>query len=153
MDSEINNGTNYLYRVFSSKVIRFFLSAGIATLVDVLIYFAVINYIFHYQRVKINGYSASAHNFSLCISYSCGVVINFLLNKYAVFSESNIAGRKQFRRFALIAFLGFFANYSLLRLFVEVFGFYPTPSRIASALSLGVASYYVHKLFTFKIKE
>ena len=153
MDAELDNDTNYLYRIINNKVIRFFLSAGVATLVDVLIYFGVINYILNYQRINIGSYSASAHNFSLCISYSCGVVVNFLLNKYAVFSESNIAGRKQFRRFALIAFLGFFANYALLRLFVEIVGFYPTPSRIASALSLGVASYYVHKLFTFKIKE
>lgn len=153
MNSEIIKEENYLQQIVNSKVIRFFLSAGIATMVDVMIYFSVINYLFHYQRVNVGFYSASAHNFSLCISYSCGVLINFLLNKYAVFSESTIAGRKQFRRFALIAFLGFFANYGLLRLFVEVFDFYPTPSRIASALSLGVASYYVHKLFTFKIKK
>nr|WP_294894167.1 GtrA family protein [uncultured Pedobacter sp.] len=152
MDSEITNETDYLYKIINNKVVRFFLSAGIATLIDVFIYFIVINYVFHYRRVNIAGHTSSAHNLALCISYSCGVVINFLLTKYAVFNESNIAGRKQFRRFALIAFIGFFANYGLLRLFVEVFGFNPTPSRVASALSLGVASYYIHKLFTFKIK-
>lgn len=153
MDSGISKQTSYLYRLVNNKAIRFFLSAGVATLVDVLIYFTVISYLLNYQRINFGWYSASAHNFSLCISYSCGVIINFLLTKYAVFTESNIRGRKQFRRFALIAFLGFFANYGLLRLFVEIFDFYPTPSRIASALSLGIASYYVHKLFTFKIKE
>ncbi len=153
MNPEITNESTFFYRIINNKVVRFFLSAGVATLVDVLIYFTVINYVLNYQRVYIGTYGASAHNFTLCISYSCGVIVNFLLTKYAVFNESNIAGRKQFRRFALIAFLGFFANYGLLRLFVEVFDFYPTPSRIASALSLGVASYYVHKLFTFKIKE
>lgn len=153
MNPEIANDTTLLFRTLNHRVVKFFLSAGVATLIDVLIYFVVIKYMLHYQRVVIGVYSASAHNFTLCISYSCGVVINFLLTKYAVFSESTVAGSKQFRRFALIAFLGFFANYGLLRLFVEVIGFYPTPSRIASALSLGVASYYVHKLFTFKIKK
>lgn len=144
---------SYLQKLINNSVVRFFLSAGVATLVDVVIYFVTINYFITGSRVKIGIYSASDHNFALCISYSCGVVVNFLLTKYAVFSESELGGVKQFRRFALIAFLGFFANYGLLRLFVEVFALYPTPSRIIAALSLGVASYYVHKLFTFKIND
>ncbi|HEX7366017.1 MAG TPA: GtrA family protein [Pelobium sp.] len=153
MRTSLVKRNTYLTIITGNKVVRFFLSAGIATLFDVLIYYSAINYLFNYQRVRVLSFSASAHNISLCISYSCGVVVNFLLTKYAVFTESNLKGRKQFRRFAMIAFLGFFANYSLLRLFVEFFDFYPTPSRIASALSLGVASYYVHKLFTFKITK
>lgn len=152
MSSEAINETNYIYRTINNKVVRFFLSAGVATLIDVIIYFVTITYIVEHQRIYFGSYSASAHTFSLCISYSCGVVVNFLLTKYAVFSESNLTSRKQFSRFATIAFLGFFANYGLLRLFVEIFEFYPTVSRIASALSLGIASYYVHKQFTFKIK-
>ncbi len=144
---------SYLHKITSNNVVRFFLSAGVATLVDVIVYFITINYFIKESRVQIGNYSASDHNFALCISYSFGVVVNFLLTKYAVFNESELGGVKQFRRFALIAFLGFFANYGLLRLFVEVFGFYPTPSRIIAALSLGVASYYVHKLFTFKISN
>lgn len=152
MSLERDTAIGYLQRAINNKLLRFFLSAGIATLIDVIIYFLIINYIIDHQRVYISEYSASAHTFSLCISYSCGVVVNFILTKYAVFSESEVAGRRQFRRFALIAFLGFFANYGLLRVFVEIFGLYPTISRIISALSLGVASYYIHKLFTFKIK-
>ena len=152
MSSVIESNHSFV-KFIQSKVVKFFLSAGVATLVDVLIYFFIINYIVDHQRVYIYSVSASAHTFTLVISYSCGVIVNFLLNKYAVFSESNVAGRKQFLRFALIAFIGFFANYGLLRLFVEVFDFYPTFSRITSALSLGIASFYIHKLFTFKVDE
>jgi len=152
MNLEKEKQNNYLHRFANNNVVRFFLSAGVAALVDVIIYFVTINYIFNQGRVQLGNYSASDHNFSLCISYTCGIVVNFLLTKYAVFNNSELTGIKQFRRFALIAFLGFFANYGLLRLFVEVFGIYPTLSRIMAALSLGVASYYIHKMFTFKIK-
>ncbi len=151
MSFQIMKDDSGLHRLTNSNVVRFFLSAGVAALVDVVIYFITINYIIVADRVQLGNYSASNHNFSLCISYSCGVVVNFLLTKYAVFNESELSSLKQFRRFALIAFLGFFANYGLLRFFVEVCGIYPTVSRIIAALSLGVASYYVHKLFTFKI--
>ena len=147
----IVNSSNQ-YRFFHNKIVRFFLSAGIAMLVDVTIYFITFNFIFIDDVVMIFGHPNKAHNVALLISYSCGVVINFSLTKYAVFADSNLASRKQFLRFSFIAFIGFFANYGLLRLFVEVCNVAPTLARIASALSLGIASYYVHKFFTFKIK-
>ena len=135
------------------KVVKFFLSAGIATLVDVVIYFIIFSLILHKKTIDVFSYQASAHEFSLLISYTCGVVINFLLTKYAVFSESNLASRKQFFRFVLIAGIGFFANYGLLRVFVEICNFLPTTSRVFSALSLGIVSFYIHRLYTFKIKS
>ncbi len=145
---------NYLnqYRFFQNKVVRFFLSAGVAMLVDVIIYFITFNFIFMDDVVMIFDHPNKAHNVALLISYLCGVIVNFLLNKYAVFADSNLASRKQFLRFSFIAFIGFFANYGLLRMFVEVGNIAPTLARIASALSLGISSYYVHKFFTFKIR-
>jgi len=140
-------------KFLQNKVLRFFLSAGIATLVDVIIYFITFSYLLDREGVKLFNTRITAHEFSLLISYTCGVTVNFLINKYAVFTESNLKGRKQFFRFALIAGIGFFANYALLRFFVEICSFWPTLSRVFSALSLGVASFYVHRLFTFKIKS
>lgn len=140
-------------KFFQSKVIRFFLSAGIAVVVDVFIYFIAITYFLGRERIKLFNYQVSAHEIALVVSYSCGVVANFILTKYAVFSESTLTGSKQFFRFALIACLGFFANYSLLRFFVEFWDILPIISRILSALSLGFASYYIHKLFTFKVED
>ncbi|OAQ41918.1 hypothetical protein A5893_02020 [Pedobacter psychrophilus] len=150
MCSAIVNTLNQ-YRFFQNKIVRFFFSAGIAMLVDVAVYFITFNFIFINDVVMIFGHPNKSHNVALLISYSCGVVINFLLTKYAVFSDSNLASRKQFLRFSFIAFLGFFGNYALLRFFVEVCNIAPTLARVASALSLGVSSYYIHKFFTFKI--
>lgn len=146
-------GLSVFQRIYNNTVVRFFLSAGIAFIADILIYFITINYVEAQQNVMIFSYRAEVHEFSLLVSYSCGVLINFLITKYAVFSESTVASRRQFFRFALIAFVGFFANYILLRFLIEYLNFYPTLARIISALSLGVASFYIHKFFTFKIKK
>lgn len=153
MNSTIVESPSAISKFLQHKVIKFFLSAGVATLVDVLIYFLFFTLILNKKYTNILGYKATAHEFSLLISYSCGVVVNFLLTKYAVFSESDLASRKQFFRFTLIAGIGFFANYALLRFFVEICAFQPTISRIFSALSLGIASFYIHRLFTFKVKS
>lgn len=137
---------------YQHKMVRFFLSAGIATVADVLVYYTIINYVLKHQSIQFNHFRVSAHEFTLTISYSVGIIVNFLITKYTVFNESNLRARKQFIRFATIAFVGFFANYALLRFFVELCGFWPTAGRISSALSLGFASYYIHKLFTFKVR-
>ena len=140
-------------RFVNHTVVKFFLSAGVAFLVDVVVYYIFVNFVFKGEKVFFLGKAHSPNNLSLTISYATGVVINFLITKYAVFTESNLKGRKQFIRFISVAALGFFANYVLLRFFIEYLDFYPTLSRIASALSLGIASFFVHKFFTFKVKS
>lgn len=153
MQSFSTSSESLIARFFQNKLVRFFLSAGIAAVVDVLTYYIVINYILNYSSVEINSKEISAHEFSLFISYTIGVLTNFLITKYAVFNDSTLKSRQQFIRFAFVALIGFFANYGLLRFFVEYCGLWPTLSRISSALSLGFASYFIHKGFTFKTSK
>ena len=135
------------------KVVRFFLSAGIAAIADSLTYYIIINFVINHSDVHLGTKLVKAHEFSFIISYSFGVLVNFAMTKFIVFTDSTLKNRQQFTRFILVACLGFFANYILLRVFVEVFNFWPTFARITALLSLGVASYYVHKLFTFRNKN
>lgn len=142
-----------LSKIQQNKFVKFFLSAGIATLIDVIAYYIIFNFILEAASVNFNGYLLSGHEFTLCISYTFGICSNFLINKYAVFTESNLKSTRQFSRFITIAFIGFFANYGLLRFFVETCGLWPTFSRICAALSLGIASFYIHREFTFKVEQ
>lgn len=150
MQSTSTSVESLINKFLRNKLVRFFLSAGIAAVVDVLTYYIIINYVIKHSAVIINNQSVSAHEFSLFISYTVGVITNFILTKYAVFNDSTLKSRQQFTRFAMVAGIGFFANYGLLRFFVEYCGLWPTLSRISSALSLGFASYFIHKGFTFK---
>lgn len=152
MNSGVESST-ILFKIYSNKALRFLLSAGIATIIDVFIYFVAINFLIVDLQLSLLGHSILNHEIALIISYTIGFCCNFLITKYAVFNESDLRSRNQFIRFSLIAIMGFFANYGLLRFFVEFCGFWPTISRIFSALSLGLASFYIHKQFTFKISN
>jgi putative flippase GtrA len=44
-------------------------------------------------------------------------------------------------------------NYIFLKLFVEVFGWYPTPSKLATTVFVVAFSYFMQKYFTFKALE
>lgn len=139
-------------RALDNEVVRFFLSAGVGFLVDAIVYFLVYNYLFNKHGITIYGHRLKGVTASLVISFSCQVITNFLITKYLVFTESEIKGSKQFFRFSLVAVLGFIANLLLLKLLVN-FGIYAPYARILAAVSLGVASYFVHKFFSFKIKK
>lgn len=134
----------------NNQIVRFFLSAGVAAVADSIAYYIIINFIINHSDVLIGNKLIKAHEFSFIISYSFGVLVNFIITKFLVFTDSTLKNRQQFSRFVLVACLGFFANYILLKIFVEVFNFWPTFARVAALLSLGIASYYIHRLFTFR---
>lgn len=151
MAIQIKNPT--LKKLLKNEVVRFLFSNGVGFILDAVIYFTSYFYYFKYHNTHIFGYVFSGDVTALFISYIVQIGCNFLLTKYFVFSASKLPARKQFFRFALVAILGFFANLVLLRIFVKLFKLYPPLARIFAALSLGVASYFVHKFFSFNIKR
>jgi len=80
-----------------------------------------------------------------------GVVVNFVITRYIVFHESVSSPLKQFVRFVSVAIIGFFANLFMLDIFIRSLNFYPPVARIAAALSLFFASFFVHKFFSFSL--
>lgn len=143
----------FIKKLLKNEVVRFFMSTGVGFIVDAVVYYLVYYYVFNKDGIKIFGYLISRTVISLLISYSCCIVCNFLLTKYFVFAHSRLSSQNQFARFFTVAFLGFFANLLMLRLFVSIFKVYPPLARIIAALSLGMASYFVHKFFSFNIKR
>ncbi|HEY0244690.1 MAG TPA: GtrA family protein [Mucilaginibacter sp.] len=134
-----------------NQVARFILSAGVGFLVDISAFYVL----FHNLLIQktYNIFNATVRNFSLSlgISFFLGVLVNFLITKYLVFSESKSSPYKQFFRFVSVAIIGFFANLGVIEIFVHSFNMYPPVARIAAALSLFFASFFVHKFFSFSL--
>jgi putative flippase GtrA len=137
-----------------NKVVRYFFSAGTATVVDVSVYFTTYNYILRKTDIPFIGpFVLTAPMLSLVISYSCGLFTNFFITRAMVFTESNLRGRKQLFRFIQVALLVLFMNYLFMKFLVQVLEWYPTIARVVSALSIGVMSYLFHKHYSFKGKK
>ena len=137
---------------FRLKVFRYFIAAGTATVVDVGTYFLSFNYLLQKKDILFSfGLLLTAPIASLIISFSCGLVTNFLITKFYVFNQSTLKTRVQFFRFALVAFGTLLSNYFLMKFLILYLQFFPTISRLISALTIGVLSFITHKAFTFKI--
>jgi putative flippase GtrA len=151
MDNTIEE--SFFRKLVQNKVVRFFLSAGVGFIVDATIYFLIYNYFFHKKDLLIAGIHFTGDVTSLVVSFTCGVITNFLITKFLVFTESDLAAYRQFLRFAVVAVVGFFANLLVLKLLVNYFNFYPPLARVTAALTLGIASYFIHRAFSFNIKK
>ena len=138
-------------RLLQNKFARFLLSAGTGFLVDIAAFYFLDKFVFTAKDYNVLGHLTSNHALSLIISFSLGVLVNFLITRYLVFAESRLPFAQQFLRFALVAFVGYFANLEVLKLFIRYLHFAPPVARITAALSLFLASYFIHKIFSFNL--
>jgi len=138
-------------KITQNKFARFLLSAGSGFLVDISAFFLFDKYIFTTKSYNIFGHPTGNHALALVVSFTLGVIVNFLITRYLVFNESRLPFAQQLMRFALVAFVGYFANLEVLKLFIKYLHMDPTVARITAALSLFFASFFVHKIFSFNL--
>jgi putative flippase GtrA len=138
--------------ILKSKVFRYFISAGIATWVDITVYFVAFNYIYQKSNIDLfSVYTVSAPTASLILSYTMGLITNFLITKFLVFNESELATHHQLLRFVLVALFILMLNYFFMHFLINNFGWFPTIARGTSAITIGMLSFLIHKSFSFKM--
>lgn len=145
--AEINLGKKLL----NNHVIRFVFSAGMGFLVDISAFYLFYHNFLAQKTYNIFSFTVRNSTLSLAISFFMGVLVNFLITKYFVFTQSKTSPYKQFFRFALVASVGFFANLAVLKVFIQDLQMYPPLARPLAALSLFFASYFIHKFFSFSL--
>lgn len=128
---------------------RYLVTGGTTAFMGVLVYFLVYNFVLHQQGFQlpflfISG-PIAALLIELCITFPMG----FLLNKYLVFTESDLKGRIQLFRYGTIVAVNIFLNYALIKLMVEAAHIYPTVSKFFTTLIIAVFSYFSQKNYSF----
>ncbi|MDB5002722.1 MAG: GtrA family protein [Mucilaginibacter sp.] len=138
-------------KLLKNQIARFIFSAGIGFLVDIVAFYLLDHNWLQQPTYNILTFIFDNYTLALAISFFFGVVVNFLITRYLVFNESVSSPTKQFVRFVSVAIIGFFANLMLLDIFIRSVGMYPPVARVAAALSLFFASFFVHKFFSFSL--
>lgn len=139
------------HKILKNQVVRFVLSAGAGFLVDISAFYLFYHNLLTETTYQVLSVTIRNSTISLAVSFFLGVIVNFLITRYLVFSESTLAPYKQFIRFVSIAIIGFFANLGVIKILIQSFDMYPPVARIVAALSLFFASFFVHKLFSFSL--
>ena len=87
---------------------------------------------------------------SACISFIAGLIVNYLISTYWVFSESKFQDkRKEFTIFAIIGVIGLALTEGLMWLFTGVFHLHYMLSKIVTAALVLIWNFVARKIILF----
>ena len=105
--------------------------------------------IFQFDLANLH-YIISAYTLSSMLCFILAFLLGFYLNKFVVFTQSNLGAATQFIRYSMSAVLTWIGNYLLLKTFIEGFGFFPSIANVLSSAAMVVVAYLIQRNFTFK---
>jgi len=146
---------DWFHRPFSrwinQQTFRYLACGGGNTVLEIIVYAVAYNLVLQKEPLVLSSAVIIApHIAAFMISFSLTFPLGFLLSRYVVFQESNLRGRVQLFRYAVLVAMCILLNYLLLKAFVEGCGFFPTPSKILTTALVAVFSYVTQRNFSFK---
>jgi putative flippase GtrA len=135
------------------QTFRYAACGGANTVLGLMLFKILLVYVFKYQNVELGFYTLKPHNAALFVSFCVNFLFGFILMKYVVFIDSNLKGRIQLFRYLLSFVLNLILNYFILKVFVELFGWWPFLSQCLTTVIIVTISYLSQKHFTFRIKK
>jgi putative flippase GtrA len=132
-----------LFRKFMPlQTFRYAACGGFNTVLDISLFFISYNFILEKKAVHFSFLTVGPH--------IAAFLIGFCLSRYVVFQETSVAKSEQLRKYFMVVLGCLFLNYGFLKLFVDVFGWYPTLSKLATTVFVIGFSYLTQKNYTFK---
>jgi len=96
-------------------------------------------------------YANLLYVYSSMISYSIGVLLAFMLQKFWTFRDGDLSRlRRQFTLYAIVAVVNFFLNPIILAFLVELVGWWYMVSQTITLFILAVISFVINKTVTFR---
>jgi putative flippase GtrA len=156
MRNNINQFLDFFYPIFKRfmpiETFRYAACGGINTMSGLLVWYVCYHFVFSRMVVNLVFYSFESYTLALLVSSSYSFTLGFLLNKYVVFTSSNLKGRIQLFRYFLSFAFNLILNYFLLKCLVEKFQWDAFISQLLTTFVVIGVSYFSQKYFTFKIK-
>ena len=153
---------DFFYRPFSKlmpeQLFRYAACGGGNLVLDWILYFLIYNFVIGHEIVNLQfticnvqfAQAITPHIATLCIVFPITLLTGFWLQKYVTFTASQLNGWRQLGRYIVIVAVNLAINYFGLKLCVETFGWYPTPSKMAITVLTVIISYLGEKYYTFR---
>ena len=135
------------------QTFRYAACGGGNTAFNILRYFVLYNFVLQKQVLHLGPVAISAHIAAFLLAFCVTFPIGFYLSMYVVFSGSYLRRRVQLVRYFIVAVICILLNYAMLKLFVDVVGWYPTPSMILTTVFVVLFSYLSQRHFSFRSKK
>jgi putative flippase GtrA len=137
-------------KYMTMQFFRYGFTGALNLLFDWSLYFLIYNYVLRHEMLNLGIVTLSSHIATLAIKIPVVLLSGFLLQKFVTFSHSEVRGRIQLFRYATVFIINIGINYLGLKLLVDNFGFWPTPSNMIVSVVTIFISYFSQKHYTFK---
>lgn len=145
---------DWLYTPFAGwipkETFRYGATGGANTVLDIFLYFIFYNFVLGKNIVYFWKIAISPHIAAFLIVFPITFTTGFILAKYVTFTNSAFRGRKQLIRYGFTVAGAILINYLLLKLFVDLWGCYPTPSKLIITLFVVAYSYVMQRYYSFQ---
>lgn len=140
-------------RVMPVKTYRYAVCGGSNLVLDTVLYFVFYHFVLDKQDLNLYFFVMSAHIASLFFVFPITFLTGFLLNKFITFQDSDLPWKVQMIRYLMVGLGAFLVSFLCMKLFVDVLGFYPTPSRFLTIVISVTYSYLMQSKYSFKVKK
>lgn len=160
---------DFFYRPFQKwipeQVFRYAACGGGNMVLDWVLYFLIYNFVIGHEIITFHfsppgalstfqfAQAITPHIATLCIVFPITLLTGFWLQKYVTFTQSDLHGARQLMRYISIVAVNLAINYFGLKLCVEIFGWYPTPSKMLITLITVAVSYFGQKYYSFRVNN
>ena len=148
-------------KIMSEQLFRYAACGGGNLVLDWILYFLVYNFVIGHELINLQftiynlqfAQAITPHIATLCIVFPITLLTGFWLQKYVTFTGSTLHGARQLVRYISIVAINLAINYFGLKLCVEGWGWYPTPSKMVITTMTVVISYFGNKYYSFRVES
>ena len=137
-------------KVMSLELFRYAACGGLNLVLEWVLYYVFYHFVFHKQVVDLGFIAFTPHIAAFVFKFPITFLTGFWMARHISFSGSTLKGRTQIVRYFLVTVGNILINYFGLKLFVEVFHWWPTVSYIIISVICVTFSYLTNKFYSFK---
>jgi putative flippase GtrA len=126
---------------------------GVNTALSLLTYFIAYNFVFKKEIFQVAFLAFQPHIAALILAFAVSFPVGFYLSMYVIFQGSYLKKRVQLFRYFIVILGCMVINYIFLKIFVETFGWYPTPSQLVTTGIVILFNYFTQRHFSFKSEK
>lgn len=136
-------------RFVSRDIFGYALCGGANMVLDTLWYFLLYHFVVCERFINLGVVLMSPHIASLCLVFPITFFTGFWLNRHVAFRVTHLRSRRQLWRYLLSVIGSIIINYVCMKLFVECFDIWPTPSKMLTTVISVLYSFLMARYFTF----
>lgn len=141
-------------RLIDKQTFRYLACGGSNQVIYLLLYKLSYDHVLHHNDVPLYGsIKITAPIAAYLIAFAVSFPMGFILSRHIVFPESNLHGKVQFFRYALLIATCVLLSYLFIKFLAEICGMDPTLSAAITSIILAIFSYFSQRMFTFKVDK